>query len=133
MSTHNFKAPKQDRSYYDKYQANNSHIESEAFILQLGLSYGIPIKDIITYRELNYNRELQFLDGATFMERVKKDLTELAGKKMVISAELYVTGDKSITEKEMNEFMDDVIELVEKNGWDCTGSGFKLEVCEDTE
>lgn len=50
-------------------------------------------------------------------------------KQIAISGDLVVRNlnGKDITAEELDRFMDDVIGLVENNGWDCTGSGFKLQ------
>ena len=47
----------------------------------------------------------------------------------VITGELYINNpnDTGIKKEEYDSFLDDLIELVERYGWDCTGSGFKLE------
>lgn len=40
---------------------------------------------------------------------------------MGFEIDFFVSGDKTITEEEMYNFMDDFIELVEKYNWYCGG------------
>lgn len=53
----------------------------------------------------------------------------------VITGEIYISSDSEneITEQEYKSFMNDLVSLVERYKWDCTGSGFKLEDIKDLE